>query len=443
MKPIFQTRYTSFIYILILFSALATSCQQEPTKQRIISNKTELDSVLNSYVEEGYYPFLYARLEGKDGELLYEHSVKNDTLLPDLSINGDSWIRIWSMSKIVTISLALDLVEQGFLALEDPVTKYIPEFSDLKVIQSASGEALADLPWGPERANACPIEWVENDSVMTILHLINHQAGFYYATTGFPCVDSIAAAQNLPIAQNSEELIAKMAQLPLIQHPGTTDFYGTNTTVLGLVAERATGKSLKALVKEYVTDPLAIEGLQYGLPEGEKLPPRVSGKDSLLRIAHPGELDIFGPDVPDYDLNHPLYLGGEGMVATADAYADFARMLLNKGELNGFRFLDKETVADIHAPHTQLDNPWGYNGYNLWITGDTLRKQGIGEAGLWTGGGYEGTHFWIDPKREFVGVIMTQMYHIPSGKEPRDDAFKRALYQQFWREEGEKIAQTP
>jgi CubicO group peptidase (beta-lactamase class C family) len=226
-----------------------------------------------------------------------------------------------------------------------------------------------------------------------------------------------------------------MAELPLVQQPGTNYFYGTNTSVLGFVTERATGKSLKQLVEARVTGPMGIKGLRYDLPEGASMLPRFSGRDSLIREANPGELDIFGQDVPDYDPGHELYLGGEGMIATADAYADFIRMLLNYGELNGYRMLNKETVEDISSPHTLVDSPYGYNGYNLWVSGDSTRINGQGDSGLWIGGGYEGTHFWIDPKRDFVGVVMTQMFWVPKSGWGRDNEFKGELYRQIFAQE--------
>ena len=340
-------------------------------------------------------------------------------------------MRIWSMSKIITISVALDLIEEGVLNFNDPVTKFIPEFENLKVAVTAEGQQLAELEWG-KREGVCPYQLVPMDSVMTVLHLINHEAGFYYATTGIACLDALVATKNLPKAKNTDEFLQKLAELPLVQQPGTTDFYGTNTTVLGLLAERATGKSLKQLVEERVTTPMGITGLQYGLPNPSILPPAFSGKDSILRQAHKGELDIFGPDVPDYDLNHPLYLGGEGMVGTADGYADFVRMLVKRGTLNGHRFLDKATVEDIYTPHTQLDNAYGYNGYNLWVSGDSMRIKGQGDAGLWIGGGYESTHFWADPKREFVGVILSQANFVQAPGYEMNDAFRGALYEQVF-----------
>lgn len=428
--------YFYFSGIFILFLMVACQATDNFNSKKLISDSKALDNLLDKYIDEGYYPFVYARLEDLEGNVIYEHGKANQTLVPNTTVNGDTWFRVWSMSKIVTISVALDLIEAGILKFNDPVTKYIPEFENLQVAEMQDGGSLAELEWG-QRDPACPFQLVPMDSVMTVLHLINHQAGFYYATTGMPCLDSLVAQQNLPTAKNTDDFLQKIAQLPLVQQPGSTHFYGINTTILGMVAERATGKTLKQLVKERVTDPMQIEGLQYGLDNPATLLPSFSGKDSILRQAHHGELDIFGPDVPDYALTHKLYLGGEGMVGTADGYADFVRMLLKRGTLNGHQFLEESTVEDIYAPHTQLDNPYGYNGYNLWISGDTMRVQGYGEAGLWIGGGYESTHFWADPKRNFVGVIMSQANFIQAPGYEMMDKFRGAIYEQIW--EGEKI----
>ena len=108
-------------------------------------------------------------------------------------------------------------------------------------------------------------------------------------------------------------------------------------------------------------------------------------------------------------------LGGEGMICTTNGYCDFLRMLLNNGELNGHRMLNPETIADLTSPHTQLDNPYGHNGYNLWVSSDSMRLKGQGDQNLWIGGGYEGTHFWIDTSRNLVGTIMTQMFWVYDG----------------------------
>jgi len=430
--------FTYLLSTVILFSASACSTGEDKKQDVLTVDAAALDSILDQHIDEGYYPFVYARLEDLDGNVLYEHSKVNPALVPNTSIDGDTWFRIWSMSKIVTISVALDLIEEGKLQFNDPVTKYIPEFEQLQVAEMEDGGSLAELEWGGDEVT-CPFQLVPMDSVMTILHLLNHQAGFYYATTGISCLDTLMAQQNLPTAKNTDDFLQKVAQLPLVQQPGSTYFYGINTTILGMVAERATGKNLKQLVKERVTDPLKIEGLQYGLDHPTVLLPSFSGKDSILRQAHPGELDIFGPNVPDYNLAHTLYLGGEGMVGTADGYADFIRMLLKRGTLNGHRFLETSTVEDIYAPHTQLDSPYGYNGYNLWISGDTMRTQGYGDAGLWIGGGYESTHFWADAERNFVGITMSQANFIQAPGYEMNDKFRGAIYDQIWEQEKDNI----
>ncbi|GIR59902.1 MAG: hypothetical protein CM15mP65_24830 [Crocinitomicaceae bacterium] len=227
----------------IFFLLIIASCQT-PVEQKglEITNKKAIDSTVNLFVDGEHYPFLYTRLEDKDGEVLYEHTAKNNRLLGDQKIDGDTWIRVWSMSKIVTICIALDLMEDGLLNLDDPVTKYIPEFSQLQVALTADSNSLISTNWyikDSSRAAPCPLIYLPNDSVMTIRHLLDHKAGFYYSTTNIPCLDSMLAQENLCAAENSQDLINRLRKQPLIQHSGTDYFYGTNTTVLGLVAERA------------------------------------------------------------------------------------------------------------------------------------------------------------------------------------------------------------
>ena len=429
MKKYFFLFYLSFLIII--------ACTEKKTVSKPyleISNKSQIDSVTQTFIDRGIYPFIYTRLEDSNGTVIYENLAKNERLLANENIDGDSWIRIWSMSKIVTICLALDLMEDGIISLDDSVIKYIPEFSDLKVAVTKDSLEIPSINWYEEDSNRlgpCPLSYVENDSVMTVLHLLNHQAGFYYSTTNIDCIDSVIANENLAAAENSQDLINKMAKLPLIQHSGSYYYYGTNTTVLGLVCERATGKTLAELVKERITIPMKIEGLAYDLPSEATMLPRFSGKDSILRMAEEGELDIFGQNVPDYDPEHQLYLGGEGMIATANGYADFLRMLLNKGSLNGYKFLEENTINDLTSPHTQKDNSYGHNGYNLWVSKEPYLEKGRGDKGLWIGGGYEGTHFWIDTKRGFVGTIMTQMFWVYDGEYgyTKDDRIRGAIYE--------------
>jgi CubicO group peptidase (beta-lactamase class C family) len=430
----------SITFLIVTFCLIFYSCDTNNNLEPFLSNSKVVDSIVGSYVDNGSQALLLVRLEGSDGNVKYEYSKKNNKLVPDYKINKDTWFRIWSMSKIVTISLTLDLVEDGLLKLEDPVSKYIPELRDLKIALSNNGQPLTNhgQALGNDKSeikDPCPIKLVESESEMTVLQLINHEAGFYYSTTGIECLDNDLASKNLAASKNSNELIQKLSELPLIDHPGNKHFYGLNTTVLGLVNERVSGESLDDLVKKRITNPMNIKGLQYNKNDDTNLLPVFSGADSTIRLANNGELDIMGQYVPGYGLENELFMGGEGMIGTADGYADFLRMLLNHGELNGYRFLNESSVKELYAPHTQLDNEYGYNGYNLWVTSKLHKEKGYGDEGLWTGGGYEGTHFWIDPKRDFVGLIMTQMFETPKAGHARDNSIRGEIYKQIFKKE--------
>ena len=433
---------------------LTLSCQQVEPESTYFSSPEKIDTIVDEFVANEGFPLLYVRLENEEGKVIYEHDAVNRTFLPEEKIDGDTWFRIWSMSKIITISILLDLVEDGLVRLDDPIEKYIPEFKDLKVAVANNGQSLATYAreyfkdssgFSGDYLNnvaiseaTCPIRVVDNENTITVLDLINHQAGFYYATTPFKCLNELLAEEDFNAMTTNQEIINAMAKMPLVMHAGTEDFYGTNTTVLGFVAERATGKSLNELLNERIKIPLGIKGLRYKKTASIDLLPTFSGKDSLLRKATKGELDIMGANVPNYEKGNQIFLGGEGMIGTANGYADFLRMLMNHGKLNGHRFLNEASVKDMYAPHSQLDNDWGYNGYNLWITSEKQLELGYGDAGLWTGGGYEQTHFWVDPKRKFVGVIMTQMFDTPPQGMNRDNLVRGAIYQQIFEKEQAK-----
>ena len=434
---------------IILFVGIMTlvswSCRTSPVTDSLIKNKNELDQILDQHISDGSYPFLYAHIENIDGDILYQHGTVNKDLFPDLSVNKDTWIRIWSMSKIVTITIIMDLVEGNIIQLNDPVTNYIPEFSSLKVAQSSDGISIsryanADFVSTSEmnaKLDACPITLVETDSIMRITHLINHRAGFYYADTRIPCLDSLSYKADIPNSIDSENLIKTLSTMPLIQHPGERYHYGLNTTVLGLVAERATGKTLDQLVRERISEPCKIPDFQYKLPKNKKLIPPITGRDGYLRLANPGELDIMGRNVPKYDPRQPLFLGGEGMLATTDSYADFLRLLLNNGKLNHHRFLNKETLEKMFSNIGTKDEHGINTGFGLFITGEILKKYGKGDSGLLQGGGYESTSFWIDPKRKFVGLLMTQANQSPDKAGLGSgvyDKFRGALYRSFFNE---------
>ena len=131
---------------------LIFSCQPEEELYGIeISNKEAIDSTMQLFIDGEHYPFIYTRLEDKSGSVLYEKTAKNTRLLADQKVDGNTWIRIWSMSKIVTICIALDLMEDGLLNLEDPVVKYIPEFKNLQVALTSDSSSFAKWRTGTNK----------------------------------------------------------------------------------------------------------------------------------------------------------------------------------------------------------------------------------------------------------------------------------------------------
>ncbi|MEL7202106.1 MAG: serine hydrolase domain-containing protein [Pseudomonadota bacterium] len=370
----------------------------EATATPLSINQEPVNRAVADSVSRGVYPFLYVRVETFDGTVIYEHQVTNPDLAPRIP-TGDSWMRLWSMSKSVTIAAILDLEEDGLLNRSDPVTNTIPEFAEMKVLGAGSdGPSCALPPTAPERA-------------MTIEDLLNHTDGLYYAYTQYPCLNNSLAKARLPEARSSADLIDRIAELTLHPSAMTEYHYGIGTTVLGLVAERATNQPLETIIRERITGPLGIDdSLTYSVPPGTTLFPRITGKSGTLKPAAPGDLEIFGGPVPTYSTGPRAFFGGEGMVGTSKAFATVLRMMGNGGALDGVRILDESTVRDWSAPKTQLDSPYGHNGFNIWTTSGKVDGMPDQKPGLLVGGGYEGTAFWIDPDLKLVGLIMSQVH---------------------------------
>ena len=382
------------------------------------------------------YPFLAVHVETAAGEVVVSSAVANPQFFaasagPEIN----DWMRIWSMSKLVTIVLALDLVESGALALDDKAATYIPELSGMRVARSSSGGSLPQL-------SQASYELTSNDShasgpcdyllespgrPMTVHDLMIHSAGFYYATTNLPCLDRPLAKLELPLAHSTDEWLAGITRLPLIQSPDEGYYYGLNTTVLGFVLERATGKSLQTLLEERLLNPYGIEGLSFILPQRATLPPRVSGADGILRLAKPMELDIFGGHQPPYGSDTTLFLGGEGLVATAPGFAKLLRVVFFSQETGVPPVLEPQSIAAMTRPQTNADSGWGAMGYGLWLSNGRRPDGTYGRDNIWTGGGYEGTQYWIDPIKRQVGVMMTQVFMPPTSGLSMDNKVRDIL----------------
>ena len=419
---------------LLYFSVFLVACStHDPAENQIVQ---VLQDEVNS---QQHYPFLTVYAETAAGKLLVSESVSSDAFfVPTEKPKVDDWMRIWSMTKLVTTVLTLDLIEDGVISLEDEVISYLPELADLRVAVPRSGGTMTEASaagyvLGSDTNNiatdACDFELLPLLRPMTIRDLMLHTAGFYYATTGIPCLDEAQAQLHLPLAKSTDDWLARLSTLPLIQQPGDDYYYGLNTSVLGFLLERASGKTLQTLLEQRITNPYNIEGLSFRLPKNVELPPRTSGRDGTLRLARDRELDIFGGEQPPYGPDTTLFLGGEGLVATAPGFAKFLRVVFFPKQNNLRPLLDPDSVTAMTS--TQINkNEWGAMGYTVWISSGLRADGSFSRAGLWTGGGYEGTRYWIDPEQQQVGVIMTQVFMPPTEGVAIDERIRDILENQ-------------
>jgi CubicO group peptidase (beta-lactamase class C family) len=330
---------------------------------------------------------------------------------PEKAMAKDSIFRIYSMTKPLASVGAMILVEDGKMQLTDPVAKFLPEFKDAQVSVPKT-DGLGQLTYGLVPADRQP----------TIQDLLRHTAGLAYGEiTGNARVKAAytngglytPGADYFSIELTPDEFTQKIAAAPLVYQPGTTWEYSLSVDVLGRVVEKASGKRLSEFLDERLFKPLRMNDTAFSI-----------GSDKLARLSQPFATDP-ASGVPNklIDVSKPPKndSGGAGSVSTASDYLRFGQMLLNGGELDGQRVLSRTTVALMasdHLPPTirQTAQPGelllGVQGYSFGLGFAVRKDQGVagvhGSAGEFTWAGYAGTYFWIDPKEQLVGVLMTQ-----------------------------------
>jgi len=333
-------------------------------------------------------------LIARDGKIAYFKNFgyrDNDKKLP---MEKDSMFRIYSMTKSFTAVSAAILKEEGKLAFEDPVEKYIPSFKDIQVGQvskDANGKNVVTM--------------VPPSRDMTILDLATHTSGLGGMLVPMPGITDlyIQAGMNNTSGLTSAELCEKLAKLPLAFDPGSKYMYGSSYDVLGWVIEIVSGTTLDKFFEERIFKPLSMKDTGY----------KVAEKD-MGRLA---DLNTKSPSYqPVNDPARKLISGSFGCVSTAADYARFAEMLLNGGELDGKRLLKPETVAyitsDLIGPLGNRTDPAyiprsGYGvGFDFYVRVDTTGVDFPANIGEFCKDGIMGTIYWVDPKEKLVAVCM-------------------------------------
>ncbi|QDM16468.1 beta-lactamase family protein [Tardiphaga sp. vice352] len=380
----------------------------------------DLQARLNDYFGEqvgtGKIPGAIAMVQQHGRPVYFEAFGRRDAGNP---MQPDAMFRLYSMSKPITSVVVMMLVEEGRLRLDDPLSTYIPAFAKTRVGIDRAG--------GDEHATS---EFVALNRPITIEDLLRHTSGITY---GFYGNDPARRRYSrLDMFDSSDidnaELAERIARLPLAEQPGTLWDYGHSTDVLGRVIEVISGQPLSAFLKARLFDPLGMNDTSFYVTDEQKRP----------RIAEPFAGDrMLGPVVGMHD---PLDIkrweaGGSGLIGTISDYARFAQMLLNRGTLDGRRYLKPETIAlmtsDHVGPGSGVKRDYYYFpgdgsgfGYGFAVRTKELASE-PGPVGEYRWDGVGGTFFWIDPVDDMFVIVMMQA---PSQRSPVEGAVRKIVY---------------
>ena len=406
---------TSWLALTLLAPALAAELPKATGDAEGMSSErlARITATLRADVESKKIPGAVL-LVARHGKVVQYEAVGKIDPAGSTPMSRDGIFRIYSMSKPITSVAAMMLVEEGKLKLDDPVSKYIPSFDDVKV-----GVEKPDPNGGKPT-----LELVPARRKMTVQDLLRHTSGLSYGFFGNSLVktaydDARLLAEDVDNAAFAE----KIAKLPLAWQPGTTWEYSHSTDILGRVVEVASGQSLYQFEKQRILDPLGMTDTAFYVGDANK----------HKRVAEPFADDRnFGLHADFFDprVVGKWESGGGGMVSTAMDYARFAQMLLNGGTLDGKRYLSPKTVAFMASDHLgpavvrtplYLPGPGYAFGLGFAVRTSTGEASFPADIGTYYWGGAGGTYFWIDPKSDLLAVLMLQS--------PKQRVYYRTLLQ--------------
>ncbi len=374
-------------------------------------------------VEKGEIPGAVV-LVARRGKIAYQESFglrDPDTRAP---MRADSIFRIASMTKPFTSLAIMMLAEEGKLSIADEAAKYLPGFKDLKVgvvrrLPDGRSEVVLESP----------------RKAMTIQDLLRHTSGLTYGSAGQnPLKQAYVDAKVGSPDDTNEQMVAKLAKLPLTYQPGTTWEYSVSTDVLGRIVEVISGLTLDRYIAERIAGPLKLPdtGFHAAPAKAERgaRPQREGPKNDL-------------PRVPLITAEVAYKSGGGGMVSTIADYARFCQFWLNGGELDGVRLVSRKTIelmttdhlppgtamgADMARFEALLPGPAMGQGFGLGfaVRNDAGRSPLLGSPGDYFWGGAYGTYFWIDPKEKLFAVLMMQS---PLARLPYRYLMRELVYQ--------------
>ncbi|MGV7212628.1 serine hydrolase domain-containing protein [Bradyrhizobium sp. UFLA05-112] len=365
-----------------------------------MQSKAQIDQVLRQKSDAKAIPGVVAiAATGKD--VLYEGAFgKRDLSKPD-AMTVDSVFWIASMTKAVTAAGAMQLVEQGKLSLEAPISTVLPDLASVQVLEGFDASGAPKL-----RPASRPI---------TLRQLLTHTAGFCYNVWNGDCAQYLekTGTPNIFSCQNVA------LKTPIMSDPGTRWEYGINIDFVGKAVEAVSGKKLDAYLRDNLFTPLGMSDTAFKITDDMR--------QRLVATHARGEDGSLAPILFEIEQNPEFHMGGGGLYSTAGDYIKFTQMILNKGRGNGNQVLRPETIATMSQNHigdlnvTKLTSvaPMYTNDVDLYP--EQTKKWGLSflintvktaegrSAGSLAWAGLANTYFWIDPSRDVTGVILMQL----------------------------------
>ncbi len=416
--------------IRVLFAMVFTTGISAQTVKTLSPGKPEenglsperlarIDMTLNEYVAKGYIPGAVALII-RNGKIVYEKSFGFSDMESKTALKTDNIFRIASQSKAITSLAVMMLWEEGKFLLDEPVSKYIPEFKNPRVLVTFN-EKDSSYTTVPAK------------SEITIRQVLTHSSGISYAAIGTKEFNAIYAKAHVPsgigIGNTTDALADKMkilGTLPLRHHPGEEWTYGLNTDLLGYLVEVLSGLSFNDFLQQRIFKPLGMNDTYFYLPK-EKYNRMVSlyeSKDNKLSKPTAKIYDNVDPNYPNTAGKY--FSGGAGLSSTVENYAKFLQLFLNQGEFNGVRLISRKTVelmmtAQLQPPITEK---FGL-GFGLETPENDYKSPY--SLGSFSWGGAFSTTSWADPKEKLISLIFTNIYNNKHGE--LADKYKALVYQ--------------
>jgi CubicO group peptidase (beta-lactamase class C family) len=353
-----------------------------------------LHRFMQGVTDAGDYPGAVT-LIARHGRIVDWRAYGSRDIAKSAAMEPNSIFRIYSMTKTVTSVALLALMEEGKLALDDPVARYLPEFADMRVFTGGTPDA-------PQTRTAT--------RSITIRHLMTHRAGFAVGGEDAKDAVSILNRANLQQSADLKTYCARLSRVPLAVDPGTRFNYdGVQMVVLSRLIEVVAASAFDEFLQQRIFTPLRLVDTGFSVPVAQR--DRIVEMSSADRDGHLVPAPEYSGIPPGEQLN-PYPSGAGGLYSTAADFARFSQMLLNGGELDGMSILSPRTVALMMTDQLSQEYTEG-RGFGLggYVVRDVARNGGWGSVGQFGWSGAASTYYTIDPKQQLVAILLLQ--HLP------------------------------